>query len=117
MNLSEYGFLRTSEEILPRIERLVNDLTTEQQDAFRALSEHLDVYYQDAKKFLAQVVEDEASNRSVSAAQRRINIVLAATHVTLRAQSQFGLAMSEIIKYGSVQGELPVMETDRIIRL
>ena len=114
MSIREYGF-EPIEDLEPRIVAFLDSLTDEQREQFRQLSEAQEVYYQDAKRFIQGVVADEWQNKSVSVAQRQVNVSLATTNVLLRAMTKFMLAAGEIVSTGKT-GEIRP-ETDRVLKL
>lgn len=116
MRTVEFGFDPFTDDISVRATALVESLTEDQREQLTLLAEHRSLWYRDAKDFLRQQVAMILADRSTPAAQRAVDYTLASGDIILRGMTKFSLAVGEIIAFGKVQGELPPLESERIIK-
>jgi hypothetical protein len=97
-----------------RVQCVIDRLTSEQVAAIEALATVKDVYYGAAKTYLTAVFDMILQDEEEISAQARVDLVLYATHVLVKAISAFALATAEVIVFGKPQAPIP-METSRIL--
>jgi hypothetical protein len=100
-----------------RGEVVLETLNDEQVEALKALQAHRMAYWADLKEFARKSFISTLRAAEDTGEDPTIALANTVADLALRMSDKFSLPMIEIIMFGAPQGDMPAMETTRIIDL
>jgi hypothetical protein len=124
MDVQELGFSPfVDEDYEERGEAIVAQLSPHQIEALRNLEQYRRKYFKDLEDFARRRADAELRDRllrddpDINIVDMSMGIAVSSGHLALSMSDKFSLQMAEILVFGERQGDLPEMETARIIEI
>jgi hypothetical protein len=118
MRTSEFGFDKAGDDTGPRMETLLNVMLVSdtRAESFRVLARHKTAYLQDSKATLERIMRGRLEEAGIQPTPDLLDdLTMSAFDFIARAMAKFMLPVAEIAALGAIAGDLPHMESERMI--